>query len=309
MGFKVISDYKNIIKAFFAFIFIYLILFISLHHFETKDYFYSDYKLYVKQNGEVEGLIVGSSLSRSLVPKLLCKNCYVLSYSSGDLEDAYRVIRDSSNISKIETVYFPINLFFFQRNRSKNSYEKVKEFSVFNSKLSDLISLLSEPLISNRPRFKKFIKEFVGLKSAIREKIDGRPFYETTHSLSWPNFEDYIQKSKSRSSLEYENTNISEKKWELLLSYLRENNIKLILFTPPFLAQYRRGVEDVVNYKHRQSMINYAIFQGAIYFDFSSLMDDEKYKDFFYDSIHLNDEGAELFTKVFKKALSKEQTR
>lgn len=121
--------------------------------------------------------------------------------------------------------------------------------------------------------------------------------------------EEFARRAKERYSRHFDNKEeyfLPERIEELydIISYCKEHEITPVLITTPFSKYYRDLVSDEFLQEFENTVTTIATDTGVNYYDYSN---DERFRDnldFFSDSDHLNDAGAQYFMQVLMEEVT-----
>lgn len=92
---------------------------------------------------------------------------------------------------------------------------------------------------------------------------------------------------------------------KILLKLLKARNIRVVFFTPPLYCQFTQGYDKLIVSDMKSRMNTISREFGVEYYDYSEDREIADNYAYFWDETHLNNEGARLFTKKFKKGMLK----
>ncbi len=287
---------------------VYAVLFIYHLSFEANTYFLHDYKQELLGIKKIDHLLIGSSLVKDVLPENISAGSYSVNRPYADIADVQLMLDDVLSIVEVSgRIYIPLDLLFFQRSRGKNCFEKiaVEGFSWRGFGIGGLAECLIEPVTAPKRYIKYLVKQWLGMTGAF---VRGREPYGRPHSGTWA---ETLQRDNSKSGRVLMESEYSvadgqrkyyEQTWNRLLDTIGQHDLQLVLFTPPFHRYHILDVRTRTDFNHRKKMIQHAVDRGAKYYEFSQLFVDNEKSRLFFDDRHLNDQGADHFTSVLKRA-------
>ena len=281
----------------------------------------SDYKLkkeYLDANSnEVETLILGSSQTFcGINPKYFASKTYNASYLMQTLDlDFIIVNKYKDDFKNLKTIVLPISYFSLFSNLSFTLESwRIKKYAIYSDqnifeKLLQNFELTNQRLNISVHRLKDY---YIDKNS---------PLY--SDSLGWATFfksenaEDLIETGKTTASyhrfdLDLEVVQKATKENELLLEEFLEwsenENIKIILFTPPAYKTYRDNLHiGQLNLTIKTANDIALKYSNCEYYN---LINDSNFiANDFYDANHLSEIGAKKLSNIISNIIEESQTK
>lgn len=281
----------------------------------------SDYKLkkeYLDANSnEVETLILGSSQTFcGINPKYFTSKTYNASYLMQTLDlDFIIVNKYKDDFKNLKTIVLPISYFSLFSNLSFTLESwRIKKYAIYSDqnifeKLLQNFELTNQRLNISVHRLKDY---YIDKNS---------PLY--SDSLGWATFfksenaEDLIETGKTTASyhrfdLDLEVVQKATKENELLLEEFLEwsenENIKIILFTPPAYKTYRDNLHiGQLNLTIKTANDIALKYSNCEYYN---LINDSNFiANDFYDANHLSEIGAKKLSNIISNIIEESQTK
>jgi hypothetical protein len=251
----------------------------------------------------IENILLGSSqVLQGVNPKIIpSANSFNLANVSQSLYlDAELIKLYLPELKKLKTVFWGINYnsLFLKLSNSPESWR-------------ENLYTLEFGIPANRPQ--NFIESnsyfnVYGLKTSANilrnaGKMDLAP------TINEYGFQEVKATGTSNQNAEerigYHHESMKESHLEENLSYikntielLQKNNIRVVFFTTPTTTDYRYLEKPVFKNSHFKTMDLLESKYGVEYHNFEDLPDFEQDLSYFHDSDHLNEKGAEFFTKI-----------
>ena len=275
----------------------------------------SDYKLkkeYLDANSnKIETLILGSSQTFcGIDPKYFVSKTYNAGYLVQSLDLDFLIIdKYKDNFKNLKTIVLPISYFSLFSNLSLAPESwRIKKYVIY----SDLN--IYEKLFQNFELFNQNLKvNILRLKDYYINKND--PLH--SDSLGWgttyqsENAKDLIETGKTaafhqRFDLALEVVQTTTKENEILLKQFMEwsenNNIKVILITPPAYKTYRNNLHvGQLNLTIETANAIASKYNNCEYYN---LIDDSRFTAIdYFDANHLSEIGAEKLSKILSSII------
>lgn len=266
-------------------------------------------------NQSASDLVIGNSHSRAInfsAMGLVGHNGYE---SSADVRQTInRYYELEKSLPSLVRVWIPVAPVYLFRDKTYPNLGRHEETaSIFLDKLSstneNLAHIWSE--ISNFWSYGK--RQIHRLKNSLLKTapdkemkliVEGAPASRKILKL-----EEVVQLAEATALSHSENSSLQNtanvKRLERFSEYLRQRDITLIFFTPPYTSEYYNHpllVEFETSYKNILTQI-VEKHSNTHYFDFHDLYQRDSYI-YFYDDDHLNLSGAKAFSNILQKAVS-----
>ena len=263
---------------------------------------YSYKRTYLEKNSnKIETLILGSSHSyRGVNPQYFSSNTFNLAHVSQTLEYDYKLLmKYKDRLDKLETIYLSVSYFtYWSKLADGIEFWRSKNYQIYydiggDGAVTDYSELFSNKLKTSTQRIVNFIKNrkseincnFYGC--GLRSKpIDYLSLNKSGILAAKRHTIDNIDTKKYREIFKDNISIVSE-----ILSWSKQRNIKVILFTPPAHESYRINLKFEQLEATIKSSIKFELeYVNCSYYNF---IDDESFevKDF-YDADHLSEIGA-----------------
>ena len=229
--------------------------------------------------------------------------------------DSFYYLREIVKNNPIKTVYFNISHLKLQYPKNRYSSTVVNDRLKGINRLEHMIAASDETLIGyylNAFRYRDTISQ-LNIVDNIRTKLS-----QEYRNDQWPKDDSgqtYSKMGYVKSDVEIiqgnnENFTLVDSAWKIsdiksynlnyffeIINFCRENEIELILVTPPFSMGFLQSVEDYQGYTN---YMNDLVEENQITFvDFNLLKNSPFVQDaLFTDTTHLNSKGAAIFTEM-----------
>ena len=297
---------KFIIKVslfLFPLIILAFILEISLRHI-PNDYSYK--KEYLDKNSdEIETLILGSSYAfYGLNPVYFSNKTFNASHISQSLKYDYEIYHKyQPDFKKLKTIVIPIAYFtMWWKLENENSSWRIKNYVIYYDMTDPESYLHYSEILSNKFKINitRFFSYYIQKESNITSSELGWGIaYNSKHSKD-------LAKTGENAALRHTRDNINSKDNKTVFdenaSFLNkiiesDENIKIILFTPPAYKTYYENLEQ----QQLAKTIEFATeisenHNNCIYYNF--LEDTSFIAEDFYDADHLNEIGARKLSLI-----------
>lgn len=293
---------KKFIKRTILFTFpliIFIVMFESLLRNIPNDYSYKRNYL-DKHSNEMETIFFGSSHSyRSINPELIQSKSFNVSYVSQSLDYDFNILKKYKNkTSKLKFIVLPIDYFsLFNRLDTGVESWRIKNYAIYYGfdlgyDFKDNFELLNGKLVDN---FKRLIHFYVNHKSEVSCNTLG---YGAKHSSK--KNKDLINSGKEAAKRHAEKSKTYFKENIALVNEIiaiaKSKNVKVILYTNPAYKTYTSELNQEQLQKTYTTIKSIASSNSNVrYYDF--LTDPSFVKEDFFDADHLNEIGAEKFSK------------
>ncbi|RCW27023.1 hypothetical protein [Marinilabilia salmonicolor] len=279
---------------------------------------YKDKAQFLSNNKDIEVLILGSSHTyRGLNPEFFNIETYNVAFPSQLLEhDAFILKKYINDAKKLKYVILPISYFtlFKDMEDGIESWREKYYYLYFGyPKLVNIKNALEILSPSSKPLLNKF-KVISGLEPPSKVGHLQNGFGSFPDNLKTESFDITGRKAAIRHTpKDFKKFPQKKNQLEKLIEITTEKNIQLFLLTTPKMKQYRKHLSSEVLNKIDSLCLGFAIEnENTHYINLreSNLFDDND----FYDSDHLNPEGAKklsfyLSGKLDSIALSAYQNR
>ena len=244
-----------------------------------------------QQNNEI--VILGSSRAEgSIIPDSLGKNCY--NYGMAGTQDNVWIFFLEEELKKNNTNPILIN-FDFDGLGYNNGDPAYWLFNSSNKTIRSFIDnwkpIYSIPVIKHMGYFERYIANYIQEKHGITALINKGAILETKKQT--PKEFNWFVKQREKETILFSN----DKKLEKKLIYILKQNKKrkIIFFIPPYHESYLKTI------KNNTEVVNFLSILDSIpqvfVLDYSTYKLDNTY---FYNTTHLNYNGALIFTKLIK---------
>ncbi|MED4454435.1 D-alanyl-lipoteichoic acid biosynthesis protein DltD [Metabacillus fastidiosus] len=291
------------------------------HFLIDTDYnFYSKYYNFIDDNKDFEGIITGLSYAEiGIDPKILQKNFFNFAVSSQDLFFDYQIMKFLLEFSELrENIkYSVISLAYYSFG-----YDLSKSKNVRTLRTEIYYPILGT--VHNYHPGKEFIKEYDNYSSICKKLLTedfSRQLYNIMEPIGRNTIDRTLRKEFSSQKMTHEEV-LKEKEsvekdfkkrypdtvkenTQILKSYLnllKENSIKPIIVVCPVSKFYQENASDDIKVEF-DKIIN--DMKQEYDFQIIDLFYSDKFVDSdFYDSSHLNYNGAEKFTNILNKLIT-----
>jgi hypothetical protein len=264
-----------------------------------------------EHSNRVETLILGSSHTfYGINPQFMQKNTFNVAFSSQSLEIDFEILKKYQNkFDNLKVVILPISYFtlgydlsisveswryrnyvlYFHLDIAKNLLDYSEVFSKINSKWGNRLL-------------------FDILSSSSTNSISQKNFFEFGYCANGKNSSDLQKTGKTAAERHtcYSQHEFYVKNTAILNSiydFCNQRNIKLVLITTPTYYTYRENLDKIQLDKMNETINNFIeIHKEVVYLNYFECADFIA-KDF-YDADHLNEFGAEKFTKKLAKDIN-----
>jgi|AntAceMinimDraft_9_1070365.scaffolds.fasta_scaffold05802_3 hypothetical protein len=275
---------------------------------------YSYKKEYLdKHSAQVETLILGSSHSfYGFNPDSFCGKVFNASHISQSLNYDFKILKKyEDKFINLETIVLPISYFtLFSKLESGSESWRVKNYIIYyglksSRSLTDYSEILSNLSSIN---IRRVISYYVLGNSAISctnlgwgtsyNSKKARNLVDTGETAAIRHTRDNIN-SYNNQKLFNENILILK----LMIEWCRENNVKILLLTPPAFETYRKGLNiEQLNITIETTSKIASKYDNCIYLNL--LSDTSFYAKDFYDADHLSEIGAEKLSELINSKIN-----
>lgn len=295
---------------------------------------------YYKQTENIDYVYLGSShVYCDLNPEILDgkngKNNFNLATPGQRLIESYYLLKEADRYQEMEKVYLELYYNpstgilgnYQERNSVQNGWRAIDHMRLSPTKMDALFAM--NPI--------KYYPEAVFPFIRYREHLmDGNWIKDRTNAKTTENYKKYIYNDgvteyrdkgyydtkkeltnlfygRDRNPAEMLLTEDAEAYLRKIITYCREKDIEITLFTSPIYELQPMATENYDSYA--QSVKEIAAEYGVPYYDFNMVKEEYlpiQYPEYFMDVGHLNAKGAELYTNFFHQvvsALPKENTK
>lgn len=256
-------------------------------------------------------VIYGSSRAwKHLSPKIITEKTNISAYNLGIeghnfwLQNLRHKILFEKN-KKPKLIIFSVDIFTLQKNKDLYNSEQFLPYMLWNSPIEETtISYngfnrfdYNMPLIRYYGKYKEVVKAVTIFLKPKNNKIKRVNGYEGQNKKWSDDF------SKAKLKMNKYKISIDEKTVVLFEKFLKDMNkegVKVVfVYTPEFIEgqKFIQGRKELISLYSK-----YSKQYNIPFYDFSNDVICYK-KDFFYNSNHLNKDGAELFTRKFVDTL------
>jgi len=308
---------KIIIHSLLILIFVVILLVgYMAPYFYGEVYYYQDYKVRKSLSGEIDTLFVGSSHAlRSIKPTVLNEKLDIKSYNLSSplmsMFGRYTLLKKEVERNPIKTVYIELSYNALTLDREKLGFEG--DLYVLG-RLDNTIERLnfSKKAFSKDEYSKVFsdtirrsanaISKFSNDKVEQYETFGYLPVPTRDQSLSIEEKKDLFNTGHLDTIIKTENLNYFNKFIELC----KKNNIRIVLVVTPVSESMILKYDNI---EHVFSQyIDLAQKHNCEYYDFNlDIKRAELYseKKSFYDTLHMSDDGAEIFSHRLSEIIKK----
>ena len=311
------------------FIGILLVLFM-IPYFYGENYFYQDYRVRQSLIGKLDTLVIGSShASRSVKPTILNEelnvNAYNISSPLMSMYGRYFMLEKEVKRNPIKTVFIEIsfnaltldrkNLGFegdiYVFGRLDNTFERLEFFkNAFT--VDEYKDVFSDTIRRSKFSLEKELGNI--LRSLKLSKKESEPLieqYETLGYLKVPSKNLSLTAEQKKQILNSNSLDIEIKKdnleyFDAMMKLCQDNGIRVIIIVTPVTEQMilsNRNIDGLFS-----QYVELARKYNCEYYDFNLDKKASKLysqKTSFYDSIHMSDQGAEIFSKRLAEIIKK----
>lgn len=276
---------------------VFLILFTFLHivDYVSHDTRYSHEKIYKIFNGKINAdiLIVGSSRAvnhydTSVINNKTNKKTYNIGMNGGGVSEQLFLLKNYlQNNKNPHTIIINLDSTSINEEQMGGSFDLNKYERFFRHKNIFEIYKAKRPLRAYIVKYIPFIYKNKYLKTFIVNKIKGKPFPHNNGYIGISELGKYDKKHDKK--LVITSKPESEDILKKIIKLSRTSSEHTIGIFSPQLDIYNTNEEDVIEYL--KEITNKS---GICFYNYSDFY---KNKELFYDAMHLNHKGAEMFTK------------
>lgn len=266
-----------------------------------------------KHSSDIETLILGSSHSfYGINPVYFSSKTFNASHISQSLNYDFEIIKKyEANFTNLKTIVLPISYFtLFGKLEAGSESWRVKNYVIYYSlnstkSLSDYSEVLSNRINVN---FKRMVLYYVLGHSTIScTKLGWGTSYNSK------NARDLVESGKTAAKRHTRDDINTDKYQEIfndnililnsIIQWCKENNVKVLLITPPAFEAYRANLNiEQLNTTLKTTSETATKYENCIYYNL--LSDSNFVATDFYDADHLSEIGAKKLSVFINKKIN-----
>lgn len=269
------------------------------------------------QKEEIEAITVGHSNNRAIDFSALKMKGYHAWLGGQDIfESLYILKKIAPELPNLNTVFYPVS-YHFRRDNGYNESKRIQLYSIFPNGgwikgdftnwlkakhyyIKNISFSKQKKTLEEQGRGFEIARDGSRISKDLFRIIDSTEIYRIAKEQE-PMHKGIVSESNHYNANLYNETNLALKEFA---DFLKERNIRVVFFTPPYHHFYSELFEDSVQYEITGYMEKFALENEVEYYNFSEADSIIFRDDFFYDDDHLNlSKGAPYFSSILKKKL------